>query len=85
MSTRPSRAHGRRDYRMVEVMVTRLTAQQQATVGKAADALADDAKRVQLIERVSARLNLLGAFTDADVDDAVRLALCGLQHGKRVA
>ena len=63
----------------------RLTAQQQSTIVKAAHTLADDAKRVQLIERVSARLNLLGKFTDSDVDDAIRLALCGLQHGKRVA
>jgi hypothetical protein len=62
-------------------MMTRLTARQQATVVKAAHALTDD-KRVQLIERVSARLNLIGKFTDGDVEDAVRLALVGLRHGR---
>jgi hypothetical protein len=32
-------------------------------------------KRSVFLERVAARLQLLGSFTDRDFDDAVRLAL----------
>ena len=35
-------------------------------------------KRSVLLERVAARLQLRGSFTDLDFDDAVRLALRGL-------
>ena len=35
-------------------------------------------KRSLFLERVAARLQLCGRFTDADLDDAVRTALCGL-------
>jgi hypothetical protein len=35
-------------------------------------------KRSVFLERVAARLQLLGSFTDRDFDDAVRLALRGL-------
>jgi hypothetical protein len=35
-------------------------------------------KRSVFLERVAARLQLLGSFTDRDFDNAVRLALRGL-------
>jgi hypothetical protein len=35
-------------------------------------------KRSAFLERVAARLQMLGSFTDRDFDDAVRLALRGL-------
>jgi hypothetical protein len=35
-------------------------------------------KRSVFLERVAARLQLRGSFTDLDFDDAVRLALRGL-------
>lgn len=35
-------------------------------------------KRALFLERVAARLRLRDRFTDADLDDAVRTALCGL-------
>ena len=37
-------------------------------------------KRTILLERVAARLRLLSRFSDADLDDAVRLALLGLHQ-----
>ena len=55
----------------------RLTAQQQNLIGSAAAQL-PDGKREQFVERLAARLNLLGAFTDADLADAIRLSLIGL-------
>jgi len=37
-------------------------------------------KRASFLERVAAKLNLHGAFTDRDVEAAIRLALVGLIH-----
>jgi hypothetical protein len=50
---------------------------QLAIVMTAAGGLAVE-KRALFLERVAARLQLHGRFTDADLDDAVRTALSGL-------
>ena len=53
------------------------TDSQLRTVWAAADRLPFE-KRGIFLERVVARLQLDRGFTDADLDDAVRLALTGL-------
>ena len=53
---------------------------QLATVMTTADALSAE-KRMTFIERIAARLRLCGSrFTDADLDNAIRIALQGLIH-----
>jgi hypothetical protein len=53
---------------------------QLATVMTTADALSVE-KRMTFIERIAARLRLCGSrFTDADFDNAIRIALQGLIH-----
>jgi hypothetical protein len=37
-------------------------------------------KRAQFLQRLAAKLNLLGAFTDRDLDAAISLSLVGLIH-----
>jgi hypothetical protein len=54
-----------------------LSDDQLAVVMTAASGLPVE-KRSAFLERVAARLQLLGSFTDLDLDDAVRLALRGL-------
>jgi hypothetical protein len=54
-----------------------LSDDQLAVVMTAASGLPVE-KRSVFLERVAARLQLLGSFTDLDLDDAVRLALRGL-------
>jgi hypothetical protein len=50
----------------------------QLTVVMAAASGLPVEKRALFLERVAARLALCGRFTDADLDDAVHTALCGL-------
>ena len=54
-----------------------LTDSQLRAVWAAADRVPVE-KRGVFLERVVARLQLRGSFTDADLDDAVRAALTGL-------
>jgi hypothetical protein len=42
-------------------------------------------KRSQFLERVAAKLTLLGAFTDGDLDRAIAAALSGLIHAREPA
>ena len=56
-----------------------LTDHQLAIVMDAAAALAPE-RRSMFLERVGAMLKVRGRFTDADVSDVTRLALCGLIH-----
>jgi len=57
-----------------------LSAHQRAAVLAIAAGLSDE-KRRTFIERLNARLGLRGSrFTDADLDNAIRIALQGLIH-----
>ena len=59
------------------IAVLAFTDSQLRTVWAAADRVAVE-KRGVFLERVVARLQLRGSFTDADLNDAVRAALTGL-------
>jgi hypothetical protein len=58
-------------------MMFSLSNDQLATVMTAPGGLPVE-KRTLFLERVAARLTLCGRFTDADLDDAVRMTLGGL-------